>query len=294
MKTPTNAMTAARVDGKLTIDEIASQINNQWGLMHEQWTIATLAADQARIAGFRAGGLLLEARETFKGDKEFGQWRNDHIQMGRSWATRLMQINRQYNIDSLPDGLSLSALALISQDNVTEAMRIEIEHKAADPEQKTPSVRDIKEIITPTDDAQDAPAREDEASPSDVAREGEVIKADEDLKMPKAMKDRLAKEAAAAMPALNPTDPVDVAQTLLERPRNERVSRWTTMPAAEQNSTEAFILLGLPPYHDGCINKDTLIDLIGFYRQEHGGDHWDQAYKAICREFFTTGTPAKQ
>jgi hypothetical protein len=161
-----NAVIAAREDGKLTIDELANQIDNQWGAMHEQWGVANQAMDAARLAGFRVGQYLLEARTHFKGDREFGKWRTENTPVGRSWATRLIQIAKQYeSVEDLPIGINLSALAILSQDNVPDDLRKEIERAAE--EGAAPSVRQIQEQVK---EANDPPRATSDEQP----QEGEV------------------------------------------------------------------------------------------------------------------------
>lgn len=89
------------------------------------------------------GSLLQEMRDLMPGDKEFGRWRSDNTSISKVWANKLMRASKTYGL-APPVSLPISTLAELSY--IEDDKRKELEAQAADPEQKTPSVRDVKKV----------------------------------------------------------------------------------------------------------------------------------------------------
>lgn len=117
--------------------EAADKINK---LHHE--TVNFVARKQIEV-----GQILLQAREKFPGDKEFGQWRETCTPIGsRQTAHKLMQLATQTGegriTDKLLDGLPTSTLfeLLSAPDTVVATVQEKVEAG------EKPSQKDVREI----------------------------------------------------------------------------------------------------------------------------------------------------
>lgn len=200
----------------------ASQINTAFFSANE-------FAGKAMRKYIEVGRLLTEARQLFKGDKEFGQWRSENTTLSKSWTSRLLRVYGAYG-DTPPDGLSISTLAEIAgaspdlQDSVVE--------RTADPEQKTPSVRDVREEVK----------KERASVSSEAAREG-------------ISEERVIADRKKQAPTLSLEEK---CQTGLELDIKERIEVWATQKK-KHTVEDAFVLLGLPPFFDGRPNMETIM-----------------------------------
>jgi hypothetical protein len=131
------------------LNEISTDINKT-----VEATQKTLAAAQMRV-----GRLLLDAREEFKGDLEFGRWRKDKTCIASSTnANRLMGIAKEFqNKKELVAAMSPSALMelLPAAPEVIKEVEKIIEETG-----KAPSVRETREMVK---EASDATSHEEES-----------------------------------------------------------------------------------------------------------------------------------
>lgn len=202
-------------------------------------------ATQAIGYYIKAGEALSQARHLFQGDKEYGQWRAENTSVSKGWAGKLVKVFDTYG-NKPPKELPISALGELA--GAPEAVRKSVEARAKDPDQKTPSVRDIKKEVK---EAKTGQARVDE----------QIAKRDE----PK-----------------EPTISVEEqAQKAIDLPIHERISIWNGISQEDRTEVDAFILLGLPAYFDGTPNIDTIILIIGAMREEYQTIEFDEAYDII-------------
>lgn len=104
-------------------------------------TIKKVAAAQMKV-----GRLLIDAREEFKGDAEFGKWRKEHTVIGSAaHANRLMGIAKEFhNNKELVEAMSTSALMelLPAPPEVVKAVEDKIKETG-----EAPSVRETREMV---------------------------------------------------------------------------------------------------------------------------------------------------
>lgn len=116
--------------------ELGMQVNDAYAKANES---ARKAVKEYLIVG----GLLQDMRDLLPGDKEFGRWRADNTSIGKQWAAKLMKAHKTYGL-APPVSLPISTLAELSY--IDDDKRKELEAQAADPDQKNPSVRDVKAV----------------------------------------------------------------------------------------------------------------------------------------------------
>ncbi len=238
-------MTNRAIDVLSTIDRKEIQLIGKD--INDTMLVAEQHAKDAIVAYLKVGELLHEARQFFKGDKEYGQWRAENTTLSQSWANKLSRVWDTYGKEA-PASLPISTLAEMT--NVSEAKRKELEKQAEDPEQKTPSVRDVKQI-----------AKEEKAKTGDERVEEQIAKRD----APK-----------------EPTESLEeLAQTFVNLPFNKRAEYWDQ---SNKSVDDAFILMGLPPYFEGEPNIDTMITLTTAMWNEHKHKSVNEAY-AVIKEF---------
>lgn len=112
------------------------QVNDAYAKANES---ARTAVSQYLIVG----SMLQEMRDLLPGDLEFGRWRADNTSISKQWANKLMRAHKTYGT-APPVALPISTLAELSY--IEDDKRKELEAQAADPDQKTPSVRDVKAV----------------------------------------------------------------------------------------------------------------------------------------------------
>jgi len=135
--------------------------------------------------------------------------------------------------------------------NVSENKRKELVEQAQDPEQKTPSVRDVKQI-----------AKEEKAKTGDARVQEQLDKKKEPKKEP-----TLSME--------------EVAQRDIDMNIAERIAIFNGNSPENRTEMDAFILLGLPCFFDGRPNVDTIIMLVGAMREAYQTTEFDEAYDLI-------------
>ena len=124
----------------VTYTEVQKTLSRE---INDAYTAANEHARKAVKDYLIVGGLLQDMRDLFPGDKEFGRWRMDNTAIGKQWAAKLMKAYGTYKL-SPPVKLPISTLMELSY--VSDDKREELEAQAADPDQKNPSVRDVKEV----------------------------------------------------------------------------------------------------------------------------------------------------
>lgn len=207
------------------IQTIGTQVN-------AAFLAANATASRAVEQYLEVGRLLTQARVYFAGDNEFGKWRAENTTVSKSWAGKLMKAHKAYPV-APPDGLGISALTEVA--GASPELKDEVEKAAADPDTKTPSVREIRAAV-----------KEEKPEPP----------------MPEAMKERLAKEVKVLSPE-------ELCQFELEKDYPERMKHWLSLK--KPHVEDAMVLLGLPPFFDGRPNMETvkLIAHALMYDTEH-------------------------
>lgn len=235
------------IDVLSTIDRKEVQSIGQ--AINDAFVMANERAQQAIGHYLEIGKLLHDARQFFEGDKEYGQWRAENTALSQSWANKLTRVYDTYG-DKPPKSLPISTLAELT--NATESTRKKLEAQAEDPEQKTPSVRDVKQVV-----------KEENQKP--LTGEARVT-------------EQIAKKSEPKTPTLSMEAQ---AQDAIDLPINERISIWNGIPHDSRTEIDAFILLGLPAYFDGMPNVDTIILIISVFRDTYETTEFDEAYDVI-------------
>ena len=144
-----------------------NEISNELG-RHADETQKFLARKQVEV-----GRLLLEAREKFKGDNEFGKWRAEHTPIGsRQTANRLMNLAKQVGDGRITDKLldSLPTATLFELLPASEESKAAIEKKLDDGEKVTAKVVRETRRATETSDTPEDPSPRPETATSDPTR----------------------------------------------------------------------------------------------------------------------------
>jgi len=229
-------MTNRTIDTLSTIDR--KEVQEIGKAINDKFLEANSHAERAIASYLEVGKLLFEARQFFPGDLEYGKWRAENTTLSQSWANKLLKVHATYG-DKPPKELPISALAELT--TLPKEKRKEMEKKAADPKQKTPSVRDIK------------------------------------AEKRKVGADRVA-EQLAKKPKVDTKSVEDIAQLFVDMPFEKRVKYWQD---GNQTVEDAYVLYGLPPYFDGAPNIDTIILLTTALWTEHKEGAINEAYAVI-------------
>lgn len=122
-------------------------------------TIKKVAAAQMKV-----GRLLLDAREEFKGDSEFGKWRKENtVIASAAHANRLMGIAKEFhNNKELVEAMSTSALMelLPAPPEVVKKVEEQIKETGV-----APSVRETRELVKEANEPDDATSHDKKEEP---------------------------------------------------------------------------------------------------------------------------------
>jgi hypothetical protein len=143
--------------------EVTLEANEAMSNAKRAWENGNSLAKRAIDCYLETGRYLLQAREQFPGDKEFGQYRQQVIpDMSTKWAGDLMRIARRFSIDNAPD-TSISVLKEIASapDSVIE----EVRSRSVEGEKLT--VKEARDLVRQTRDP-------DPDGPAPVPTDGEV------------------------------------------------------------------------------------------------------------------------
>ena len=180
-------------------------------------------AQRATQTMIEVGNLLLIARENFKGDKEFGEWRKKAIEFSQSHAQRLMAVAREFG--DQPDALLLPVGTLA-------------ELLPASPKLKAEVIAEAKDGNKPTRAEVTERKKAEQATPP----EGENT-ATESVKSKQDKKDKRAS-------AIKNYEPWEIAQMMIDKPFEERL-REMEVRGTDNSQIDSWIIFGIPPYHEG-------------------------------------------
>jgi hypothetical protein len=209
--------------------EVTLEANEAMSNAKRAWENGNSLAKRAIDCYLETGRYLLQAREQFPGDKEFGQYRQQVIpDMSTKWAGDLMRIARRFSIDNAPD-TSISVLKEIASapDSVIE----EVRSRSMEGEKLT--VKEARDMVRQTRDpdpdgpAPDGPApvpTDDDVSLSgasgDPVRVGGLFSAHDDGTS------RAVPDAYERTPLLDQENPIVANErALLQLPEEERLEK---------------------------------------------------------------------
>ena len=196
-------------------------------------------AQRATKTMIEVGSLLLIARENFKGDKEFGVWRKKAIEFSQSHAQRLMAVAREFGDN--PDAQLLPVGTLAELLPASPALKKEVIEEAK--EGKKPTRAEVTER-----------KKAEQAKPSEGDKKESFKEA----------ADKFNKRASA----VKVYEPFEIAQMMLDKPFIERL-REMEVRGTDNSQIDAFIIFGIPPYHEGLPS----IDLIHILYHGHFNDN---------------------
>ena len=193
-------------------------------------------ARKATEAMMECGAYLLEARELFKGDNEFGKWRKEHIDFSASHCTRIMAVTREFKGDERAALLPMGTLATLIP--ASDDLKEEVLEKAAKGETvKRSDVAEAKKEEKTVKEVQASPKSTEAESPSSTPQES-------------------SSKSSKKEPS-NRLSPVDEAQVYLEMDFNERLDKLEPRGATDK-LTISYMIFGIPPYHDGQCSLDLV------------------------------------
>lgn len=179
-----------------------------------------------------AGAILLDARERFRGDLEFGKWRKKNIKFSSSHVSRLMAVAREFS--GTPDAALLPMSTLAELLTASEDLKDEIISKAKTGEK--PTVKEVRSKV-----------KEEKTPPEAMEKPSPASEPDPASKRPEPEKTAPPAPRAALE---NATDPIErISEQILE-PFDFRLKQ-----------EDPFVVLGLTPMFDGTYNPE-IINLI--------------------------------
>lgn len=250
--------------------EVTLEANEAMSNAKRAWENGNSLAKRAIDCYLETGRYLLQAREQFPGDKEFGQYRQQVIpDMSTKWAGDLMRVARRFSIDNAPD-TSISVLKEIASapDSVIE----EVRSRSMEGEKLT--VKEARYLVRQTRDPDpDGPTpvpTDDEVSPSgasdDPVRVGGLFSAPEDGTSP-APGDGMPKH-----PELNM---IEREELLLKLPAAERLEK----------AENYWNMIGMSRFFENPASSDTL-EVIEEYLCMEYPKHEDKLFRLKKREVF--------
>lgn len=189
-----------------------------------------MLAQKATERMISCGKHLLAARERFKGDKEFGQWRKNELSISASHVTRLMAVAREFGDNTDAMLLPIGTLAeLIPASNELKQATIE-KAKAG-------------EKVTRAEVTAAKKAEKTESSPPPEVEHKEVAS---------------APVRADKKPSMGKTlEPWQRAQLILDKNIWQRLD-MVEVRSGDDKQINAFIIFGIPPYSEGMPSRDTI------------------------------------
>ena len=184
-------------------------------------------AQKATARMIDVGADLLKARTYFTGDLEFGRWRKENIDFSQSHCARLMQVSREFNGQQDALGLPISTLSELCSASPVIKEKVLADTKAGN----KPTAKQVKE----------------------------AKKAD---KVPPSSPDKVQKVKEEPIVKSIMTPPVETPE--------ERADKWLALPVVERISglevrgkhaepmVDAFLMFGIPPFHEGLPSIDTI------------------------------------
>lgn len=204
-------------------DDRASQLFDLQLDINEGYQAAIGIARKATARMLEVGKDLCKARAYFRGDKEFGQWRNKHINFSQSHCQRLMQVAREFGDNE--DALALPVGTLSELCTASPELKEKIIEKAKTGEKTTRA-----EVTKAKKAEKSEPSSLPEGGKSKI---GGVMKAPSET-------------------------PEQRANKWLALPAIERISGLEVRGTHSDPMVDAFLMFGIPPFHEGMPSIDTI------------------------------------
>ncbi|MBL4587909.1 hypothetical protein JKY79_01040 [Candidatus Babeliales bacterium] len=202
---------------------------------HHNETVKFMARKQIEV-----GRLLLHARAEFKGDKEFGQWRQECTPIGsRQTATKLMALARGHETgritDKILDNLPTSTIfeLLAAPESVIAAVEEKIDKG------ETPSQKEVRKEVKGEEPKSEVEVANDKAA---KGKENQVARD----------QDNTTFDDAQYNDVLQKTLPIRIAFA-----RKNSVPRMT--------DELAWVVFGIPPFAEGIPNEDVVNAVYNMY-----------------------------
>ena len=207
-----------------------------------EWT------EKANMAFMGIGERLLEAREFFPGDKEFGQWRADLTPFSQSQAERFMRVVKQFSGKSIADKAGHSLLLELTTASPEVVEKVEADLDAGKKVTRE-QVRNAKKANKVTEGKAD----------SETKKEAEDRKKKKQEAANELTASQKAMERRRKVPEGSQSTPY-VIESFIKLSLEERIERHVEM-GMDLNTLNAHMLLGLA-VGDVSHNADT-IEIIG-------------------------------
>lgn len=239
-----------------SLDQLKIEIN-------AEYAYGLSMAQKATETMINVGKLLLQAREKFKGDNEFGKWRQKHIEFSASHASRLMAVAREFGEIQDAYLMPLSTLAeLLPADAKLKDEIVTNVAAGGKPPTVAEARRLVKEAknstpngvpITPAPDPDPEPPHCDTAP---AAPGGDGGARATDPVPPHRPPSELSPRGSRSNP------PQDPEQALVDK-----VSHDILLPfeVRVKNFDDPFVIFGLSPFFEGTINEDVIRHLYDWY-----------------------------
>lgn len=257
----------ARMPGYMrSLDELKVEINAGYA---NGLSLAQRATEQM----IEVGKLLLDAREKFKGDKEFGNWRKKNVEFSATNASRLMAVAREFGEVQDAYLLPLSTLSEL----LPASARLKDEVITETKEGSGPSVRETRRRVQEERNShqgvpiKDTPPPEPEVLDSaqqlaDTAADKKEPSDEEPIDAEFAEVEESGKNVEWVSPSASKPKVVEK----IGDPEQSLVDRITAEISHDflgrlRVSNDSFIIFGLSPLFDGSINREVISVLYDHY-----------------------------
>ena len=203
-----------------------------WGRIQLMWAESRQHAEKAILIFMDIGDILLVLREG-KTDPVFGNLRTKYVpELSRQDATRAMNMARNRKRFPTKSKKTLPSISVFAElVNASDTLVEETIAKTADPEEKTPTVKEVREEVKKEKEPESA----DEFENSIVDLD-DGIEPDDDLVEDDELPD-------VGQPPL-----AIWVEQMLEKPLTQRIAE---LREEELDTVTALVLLGFNPLHDG-------------------------------------------
>jgi hypothetical protein len=206
----------------------------------------------------RAGMHLSEARLMFKGDKEFGQWRQHRLpSIKQQWARNLMQVADRFGERLLANDredpiMMFPVSSLVEMVNATDDKVEEITGKA-EVDGKPPKQKEVRRMVKDEDPPPQDPEPDDRPAVRPLA------------------------SARKDTPAAEPSMP-EKAQQLIQLSPARRLSAWDPDDSIK---SDPFAVLGMGSRFSDNLPNSDVVEAVGEWMRKEVDEKWHETLAEV-------------